>query len=253
MVILAPGGVYNDALNPSWNASGVNPLLFSFFPCLEYDSFATINLESAESSFFPGWEHPGLDLGSDLAPSVSEFFTVNTLGQSVDLNVSSDPGASWYLSTTAPNSMPGENGLWLVAQIASHDHISGHLNFTVAPLGDEQNLVVLSREFNSGGCTHDEAACNYNPNILYSGDCDYSCWTCPDPNACNFGSGDFSDVEWCDYSCCPGPGCCGTGTAWDHQAQRCLATHSHDFNLDGCVGLADLLDILSQFGNCTDG
>ena len=44
LVINTPDGIYNDAFNSSWNASGINSALFGFFPDLEDDSYATIGL-----------------------------------------------------------------------------------------------------------------------------------------------------------------------------------------------------------------
>ena len=32
LVINTPDGIYNDAFNSSWNASGINAALFGFFP-----------------------------------------------------------------------------------------------------------------------------------------------------------------------------------------------------------------------------
>ena len=42
LVINTPEGIYNNAFNTSWNASGINEALFGFFPDLEFDSYATI-------------------------------------------------------------------------------------------------------------------------------------------------------------------------------------------------------------------
>ena len=47
LVINTPDGIYNDVLNPSWNASGVNEALFGFFPDLEFDSYATVGLKGS--------------------------------------------------------------------------------------------------------------------------------------------------------------------------------------------------------------
>ena len=81
----------------------------------------------------------------------------------------------------------------------------------------ESNLV--------GGCT-DASACNYNPNATVD---DGSC-----------------------VSCTVASTFCGIGTIWDAQAQRCIGDGSGDINLDGCVQLGDLLDLLGAYGSCWD-
>ena len=81
----------------------------------------------------------------------------------------------------------------------------------------ESNLV--------GGCT-DASACNYNPNATVD---DGSC-----------------------VSCAVASTFCGLGTIWDAQAQRCIGDGSGDINLDGCVQLGDLLDLLGAYGSCWD-
>ena len=95
------------------------------------------------------------------------------------------------------------------------------LNHGIFGCADTQTIEVL---FECGGCT-DEWACNYNPAASQD---DYSC----------------------DYSCCPGPGCCGEGTTWNWQTSECDVTNPADINLDGCVQLNDLLDLLSAYGDC---
>ena len=45
LVISCPDGIFNSPMNASWNASGVNPAFFAFFPDLQDFSFATIGLD----------------------------------------------------------------------------------------------------------------------------------------------------------------------------------------------------------------
>tara|TARA_B110000003_G_scaffold99958_1_gene102150 strand:- start:1505 stop:2404 length:900 start_codon:yes stop_codon:yes gene_type:complete len=52
---------------------------------------------------------------------------------------------------------------------------------------------------------------------------------------------------------CLGPDCCHTGTVWDLNLERCVVANPSDTNGDGCVQLNDLLDILSDYGNCSEG
>lgn len=94
---------------------------------------------------------------------------------------------------------------------------------------------------------------------------------CMDPVACNYSEFALVDDGSCDFSCCPGPGCCsapnvwdpatqmcvitaascGDGTVWDESLQQCLPEDMcfADLDNDGVVGMADLLDLLTQFGS----
>ena len=98
---------------------------------------------------------------------------------------------------------------------------------TLAPLtqvNDEWNDLCIGF-LELSGCVDDQA-CNYSEEIL------------------------ISNPESCDYSCCPGPGCCGEGMLWDWNIGECAITNPADINLDGCVQLNDLLDLLSAYGDC---
>ena len=73
---------------------------------------------------------------------------------------------------------------------------------------------------------------------------------CTDQTACNYDAAAIESNGSCDYSCCPGPGCCGLGMHWDWNLGECAITNPSDSNLDGCVQLNDLLDLLSAYGDC---
>ena len=47
-----------------------------------------------------------------------------------------------------------------------------------------------------------------------------------------------------------GEGICLSGTIWDEDAEGCIVANPADTNLDGCVQLNDLLDVLSAYGDC---
>ncbi|MDA9864586.1 fibrobacter succinogenes major paralogous domain-containing protein, partial [Flavobacteriales bacterium] len=103
-------------------------------------------------------------------------------------------------------------------------------------------------------CT-DSLACNYNAMaILDDGSCDYSC--CPGPGCC--ADGTVWDIELeqcvgqsspCDTVFLPIPSC-GPGTVWDPVAEECIIAIPADLNYDGCVTVNDLLELLAVHGTC---
>ena len=110
------------------------------------------------------------------------------------------------------------------------------------------------------GCT-DSMACNFSQEaVVDDGSCLYldACGECggdgtsgcTDSYACNFDAEATCDDGGCDYSCCPGPGCCLDGQHWDWGLNGCVITNPADINLDGCVQLNDLLDLLTAYGGC---
>ena len=56
----------------------------------------------------------------------------------------------------------------------------------------------------------------------------------------------------CDVTACPGADYCGPGTEWDPVASACVVANPADINLDACVNVSDLLQVLSVFGQCFD-
>ena len=72
---------------------------------------------------------------------------------------------------------------------------------------------------------------------------------CTDPDACNYVEDASCDDGTC-ASCEALQTACGPGTIWDAEMQMCIGDGSGDINLDGCVQLNDLLDLLSAYGNC---
>ena len=74
---------------------------------------------------------------------------------------------------------------------------------------------------------------------------------CTDESACNFDAVANLDDGSC-VSCDFVASFCGVGTIWDAESQTCIGDGSGDINLDGCVQLNDLLDLLSAYGRCWD-
>ena len=73
-------------------------------------------------------------------------------------------------------------------------------------------------------------------------------WGCTDEGACNFNSEANLDDESCEYGCLN----CGPGTVWDESVQLCVVANPSDTDFDSCVGMIDLLDLLSVFGTCNE-
>ena len=112
-------------------------------------------------------------------------------------------------------------------EVATYNSVDGRmddLGFWGRALSSAEIAGVYQSSFSLSGCT-DETACNYS---------------------------EFAVTEngSCDYSCCPGPGCCDVGTEWSWSSNTCIVANPSDSNFDGCVQLNDLLDLLSAYGDC---
>ena len=278
LIINTPDGIYNDALNSSWNASGVNSAFFAFFPDLEYDSYATIGLDGPASA---GEEDPSLVQDASLSPSVSNYFHTGGTG----LNVNTLTGASWYVLNTAANALP-KDGRWLVAQITTTGSISGTLNYQIFPNGDTSNPIILSTSFSGAGCfgslpgCTDISACNFDP---YSSVDDGSCLFFDECGVCG-GEGIPADECDCNRNVIDAVGVCGGGCLQDDDLNGVcddveilgctyeLATNFNpavtrddgscvfpcsgelnenvfDWDGDYAVGISDFLMMLSVFGD----
>lgn len=194
----------------TWYYHVLDPQLLQSFPCLEYDSFVTIGFSQVQI------------IASD--DEVTNFFELNTAGQSAELAVNGgDEFVVWFTFEDYPD----ESGRWQILQVTSSEHVNGVLN-----------CFILSEEFG-----------NYNGELIATKHFDTQP-LCSDESACNFVADAFNGEGVCDYSCCPGPGCCHEGTIWDSNLQQCIVANPSDSNFDGCVQLNDLLDLLGAYGNC---
>ena len=116
-------------------------------------------------------------------------------------------------------------------------------------LSAEEVLALYNAQLPVQGCT-DSTACNFDAEATSD---DGSCIPsgCMDSEACNYNALAECAGEACDYTCCPGPGCCLEGTVWDAELGGCIpieATCPEDLDFDGVVGVNDLMELLPAFG-----
>ena len=100
------------------------------------------------------------------------------------------------------------------------------------PLSEEEVLGLYEAEQLVFGC-QDATACNYNPEANMDGES-------PCVHAL---VGD---------NCQAGAAACGEGLYWDLATQTCIIANPSDTDFDGCVGMTDLLNLLSTFGVCNE-
>ena len=197
MILTSSSGTwYNDVANTGWNAQGINPVFFAFFPDLPYDSFLTIGAEDATT---PAAQHPSSVWGENDATGAF------VEGPGSNVVVDDATGGAWY--TPFPGieaagshvAFAGEDLRVLVAQFTTAGIMSGQLQVQVFVEGDQGNefrdtaSVRGGRE--CGGCT-DEDAQNYDSEALYDdGSCVYGVNGCTDETACNYDADATTDDE----------------------------------------------------------
>ncbi|MDA9756238.1 hypothetical protein N9V29_04645 [Flavobacteriales bacterium] len=220
------GTWYNNGLNASWNASGLSPAFFSFFPDLQYDSFVTIgndNSIGSEPSISVGgidWRQEFLGSGTSEDATYGSSFTVND-----------EAGSAWFMTfpgLAAAETHPafaGDDLRVLVMQITTAGTLFGQIYCQVFVEGSQASelraLIPL------GGCDCDgiidpcgvcsgsgvagcldPLACNNDPGATCDdGSCDYSCYGCTISQACNYDTDATVNDGSCDFESCLGLGC----------------------------------------------
>ena len=150
---------------------------------------------------------------------VSEVNKIYVDGELV--NSSDNPTNGWN-----PTNHPFMIGGWLNSPWWSNSFSNVALTFD----GGMSSVGLWSRELSP-----DEISSLFSP---VSG--------CMHEQACNYSESANLDDGTCEFVSCH----CLVGTVWDPGLGGCIGDGSGDINLDGCVQLNDLLDLLSAFGNC---
>ncbi|MGB0172296.1 MAG: hypothetical protein ACPF8Y_09970, partial [Flavobacteriales bacterium] len=196
---------YQDALGNA-TPNSINPMLFGFFPDLEYDSWVTI----------------GISQQADGGASEGDVSVVESPGQNWVLGfenggniVMDDPtGGAWFVTQNYSNGLAGDDHKVLLAQLTTDGDISGTLLVQVFEHGVGESDLRFHLSFDgtngsgAGGCIDPEAD-NYNSGAAVDdGSCLYG--GCIDSAACNFdpdandddGSCIFADpYRDCDGNC----------------------------------------------------
>ena len=85
-------------------------------------------------------------------------------------------------------------------------------------------------------------------NMHLGGEPEGAVYGCTDSESCNYNP----DANLDDSSCHDLCQYCYDGTVWNEDVYACIPTDPSDYDADGCVGMTDLLDLLSVFGTCNE-
>ncbi|MEE2918735.1 MAG: T9SS type A sorting domain-containing protein [Bacteroidota bacterium] len=239
------GTWFNSPYNATWNASGMNPLVFGAFPLLEFDSFLTLGADNSYQTPIPAsiWS-----IGSDPTPEFEPD------GGS---NYTTGSGLLQYFMTPSSDQVgihpgfAGDDNRVLVMQITTDGDISGQMTVKVYPNGQEANAVEALLQFNStwpcsnlDDCIFDEDQDGICDNL---DDCvgDYDeCGVCNGPGAtldCGCTDIPVGDCD-CDGNQLDALGVCGGQCAEDADEDGICD------DVDDCVGAVDACGICNGPG-----
>lgn len=246
-------GFYNDALGADFGGA-VNPLFFSAFPSIEYDSWFTIGAE-------PG-DDDGMNSAFDAA--LTSFEDFNSGG---DFVVNTFVGGSIFIVPGANTQGVPVNGKVLIGQLTTAGVIDVLVNIQYRDAAQESIYAEgLTIQFPQAvmGCT-DATACNYDPAAeVNDGSClendacgvcggdNSTCGGCTDATACNYDADALVDDGSClqndecgvcggDNSTCGG---CTDEAACNYDATAIVDNGSCEYpaefyTCDGCINDTD--------------
>ena len=185
---------YQDALG-SATPNAVNPLLFGFFPDLEYDSWVTVGIFQQPDGALNEGEISTVE--SPTQGWVSDFESGG------NLIMDDATGGAWFVTQNYSNGLAGDDLKVLLAQVTTDGEISGTLLVQVFEHGVGASDLRFHLGFEgtngsgAGGCT-DPAADNYNAGAAEDdGSCLYG--GCTDAAACNYDSAANDDDGTCEF------------------------------------------------------
>ena len=186
LTISTTGTFYQDQLGGPLSTT-INPILYTSFPNLPYDSWVTIGTEDNTGSVdFIGVDFIPFEAGGNLV-------------------VDDAVGGTWYiLPNLEPAAFPDADGKVLLGQFTTDGVVDLTFNIQYRS-SDGSNIQVPGQSLTfpvvTLGCTN-AGACNYNPLADFDdGSCEFlSCAGCDDVNACNYnGQAVIVDNSLCTY------------------------------------------------------
>ena len=176
---------FNSTLGANFG-EGINPLFFSAFPEVEFDSWFTIG--SFDNTGSGGVNSVGME----------SYFTAFNAGNG--FTIDTFIGGSWFVVPGASaDAISGEDNRVLVAQLTTDGVVSLTMNFQYDDLeGNSNNTdgVTLSFPEVAAGCTEEEA-CNYDADAeANDGSCSYPGDACDDGD-----SGTMNDMYDANCGC----------------------------------------------------
>ena len=134
--------------------NGIQPLLFSVYPELAYDSWVTIGIESTPDTQVG--EANVSTIQSDAQPWVTAFDPgAGAPGGNILID---DPvGGAWFVLNGDANGFPDDDGRVLLGQFTTSGTLSGNLRVQLFPAGDNLNFILFDGPISDGGGGDGEA------------------------------------------------------------------------------------------------
>jgi len=131
----------------------VYPVLFPFFPELEYDSWVTIGIDKTAGLYGTGYG----DINAISDPNTPSWMSIFDPGAGIpggNIFANSQVGGLWYTLTNNLNTIPDEDNRVLIAQFTTDGIISGSLGAQILPPGlstDNNEYYKLRFDFTTEG------------------------------------------------------------------------------------------------------
>lgn len=173
--------------------------------------------------------------GSDIGGSYSGTGNTNFVDNGLDAVTGRYTPSSGALENQLQYYNGSIDNLHVWTKALTADEVTQYTS--VPATGTESDLLALYTFDEGGGATATDSANGNLANLFGS-----PSWT-QAPNGC--GASDSVSVYFIDCA-----SLCGPGTHWDFNTSSCIISAPADVDLDGCTGVSDVLEVLSQFGAC---